>query len=313
MTENKPDTARNVLPAELFVPDPHPPQQSLNAKAAQAFWGDVWRRFRGNLPAMLSLSVIAVLALFAVLAPMFSPYSIAQTDLFSTYKPPSAAHYFGTDGLGRDIWTQVWMGARVSLTVGFTAALIQMLLGVVIGCISGLYGGKVDMLIMRTVDIMIAIPFLIWVSLVVIVLEPGIVSIILAFALTQWTEIARLVRGEVLKLQKTEFVIASKAMGASSLRLIIRHFFPNILPIVIVAVTFQVTNAIFGEAFLSYIGLGIQEPLTSWGKLVAAGVRDMRGNPNLLIFPAVAISLTMLALQLIGDGLRDATDPKLRQ
>jgi len=305
--------AAEPIPPELFVPDPGQPVQSLSTAEPQEFWADVWRRFRGNRAAMASLSVLILLALLAIFAPILSHYSIAQTDLFNTYKRPSFVHFFGTDGLGRDVWTQVWMGARISLTVGLTAALIQMLIGVVIGCISGLYGGRVDMFLMRTVDIMIAIPFLIWVSLVVIVLKPGIVSIILAFALTQWTEIARLVRGEVLKLQNTEFVIASQSMGAGSWRLIVRHFFPNILPVVIVAVTFQITNAIFGEAFLSYIGLGIQEPLTSWGKLVAAGVREMRGNPYMLIFPAIAISLTMLALQLIGDGLRDATDPKLRQ
>lgn len=298
---------------DRFAPDPRKVEETLASSRPQAFWSDVWRRFRKNRPAMASAGVLGLFVLLAIFAPFFSPYNIAETDLFATYKQPSAERWFGTDGLGRDIWLQVWMGARVSLTVGLSAALIQMLIGVVIGCISGLYGGRVDMLIMRTVDIMIAIPFLIWVSLVVIVLEPGIMSIILAFALTQWTEIARLVRGEVLKLQQTEFVIAARSMGASDVRLIARHFFPNILPVLIVAVTFQVTNAIFGEAFLSYIGLGIQEPLTSWGKLVAAGVKEMRGNPYMLIFPSIAISMTMLALQLIGDGLRDATDPKLRQ
>jgi oligopeptide transport system permease protein len=169
------------------------------------------------------------------------------------------------------------------------------------------------MAIMRFVDIMIAIPFLIWMSLIVLVLRPGIMSIILAFALTQWTEVARLVRGEVLRLKETEFVIASQTLGAGYVRLLARHFFPNILPLVIVTVTFQVTWAIFGEAFLSYIGLGIQPPQTSWGKLIAGGIAEMRENPYLLIFPSIVISLTMLSLQLIGDGLRDATDPKLRR
>jgi oligopeptide transport system permease protein len=188
-----------------------------------------------------------------------------------------------------------------------------MVIGVLIGSFSGLYGGRIDMAIMRFVDIMISIPFLIWVSLFMLVLTPGVGSIIIAFALTQWTDIARLTRGEVLKLKRTEFVIASSSMGASNWRLISRHFFPNILPVIIVSVTFQVTNAIFGEAFLSYIGLGIQAPLTSWGLLVSMGIKEMRDNPYILIFPSLAISLTMLALQLIGDGLRDATDPKLRR
>ena len=201
----------------------------------------------------------------------------------------------------------------MSLTVGLIAALGQMLIGLAVGSYSGLRGGRIDMAIMRFVDIMIAIPFLIWISLIVLVLRPGIMSIILAFALTQWTEVARLVRGEVLRLKETEFVIASQTMGAGYIRLLARHFFPNILPLVIVTVTFQVTWAIFGEAFLSYIGLGIQPPQTSWGKLIAGGIAEMRENPYLLIFPSIVISLTMLSLQLIGDGLRDATDPKLRR
>jgi len=306
-----PDPRLEPIPAELFAPAPGGGERLATARP-QSFWADAWRRFRKNRPAMASLVLLAVFVLLAILVPLLSPYNYAASDLFSTYEGPSAAHWFGTDGLGRDMFLLTWVGARVSLTVGLAAALIQMLIGVMVGAFSGLYGGKVDMVLMRFVDIMIAIPFLIWVSLVVIVLEPGIVSIILAFALTQWTEIARLVRGEVLKLERTEFVIAARALGAGVPRLIARHFIPNLLPVLIVAVTFQVTNAIFGEAFLSYIGLGIQEPLTSWGKLVAAGIKEMRGNPWILIFPSLAISLTMLALQLLGDGLRDATDPKLR-
>jgi oligopeptide transport system permease protein len=303
----------STLDPSLFEPDIQRPTDSLAGRPSLAFWSDVWRRFRQNIPAMVSLVILVLFAGFAVFAPMFSKHPWDYTDLFSTYQLPNWQHWFGTDALGRDIWTAVWVGARVSLTVGLTAALAQMVIGVLIGCFSGLYGGKVDMAIMRFVDIMIAIPFLIWVSLFMLVLTPGIGSIIIAFALTQWTDIARLTRGEVLKLKQTEFVIASRALGASSWRLIGRHFFPNILPIIIVAVTFQVTNAIFGEAFLSYIGLGIQPPLTSWGKLVSMGISEMRDNPYMLIFPGAAITITMLSLQLIGDGLRDATDPRLRR
>lgn len=301
------------LDPALFSPDTRRPTDVLAGRPSLAFWSDVWRRFRQNVPAMSSLVLLIVFALLAIIAPMFAKHPWDYTDLFSTYQLPNWEHWFGTDALGRDIWTAVWVGARVSLTVGLTAALAQMVIGVLIGCFSGLYGGRVDMVIMRFIDIMIAIPFLIWVSLFMLVLTPGIGSIIIAFALTQWTDIARLTRGEVLKLRQTEFVIASQSLGASSWRLIARHFFPNILPIIIVAVTFQVTNAIFGEAFLSYIGLGIQPPLTSWGKLVSMGISEMRDNPYMLIFPGAAITLTMLSLQLIGDGLRDATDPRLRR
>lgn len=302
-----------ILDPSLFEPDRERRPEALAERKALAFWSDVWRRYRRNIPAMASLILLIVFALLAIFAPMLSATRWDQVDLFATYQRPSVAHWFGTDALGRDIWLSVWFGARVSLAVGLTAALAQMVIGVLIGCFSGLRGGRVDMVIMRCVDIMIAIPFLIWVSLFMLVLQPGMGSIIVAFALTQWTDIARLTRGEVLRLKETEFVIAATSLGASHWRLIARHFFPNILPIIIVAVTFQVTNAIFGEAFLSYIGLGIQPPLTSWGQLVSMGISEMRDNPYMLVFPSLAITLTMLALQLIGDGLRDATDPKLRR
>jgi oligopeptide transport system permease protein len=302
-----------ILDPSLFEPDGERRVEALSGRKALAFWSDVWRRYRRNVPAMASLILLIVFALLAVVAPMLATKRWDQVDLFATYLRPSLDHWFGTDALGRDIWLSVWFGARVSLSVGLTAALAQMVIGVLIGCFSGLRGGRIDMVIMRFVDIMIAIPFLIWVSLFMLVLQPGMGSIIVAFALTQWTDIARLTRGEVLRLKETEFVIASSSLGASNWRLITRHFFPNILPVIIVAVTFQVTNAIFGEAFLSYIGVGIQPPLTSWGQLVSMGISEMRDNPYMLVFPSLAITLTMLALQLIGDGLRDATDPKLRR
>jgi len=297
----------------LFLPDDTPAADALAGRPSIAFWNDVWRRFRTNVPAMAGVAIVVLFTLLAIFVPILSPYEYAEVDLLATFQPPNADHWLGTDALGRDIWSGIWEGARVSLTVGLFAALGQMLIGLLIGSYSGLRGGRVDMVIMRFVDIMIAIPFLIWISLIMLVLRPGIASIILAFALTQWTEVARLVRGEVLRLKQTEFVIASRTMGAGYPRLLARHFFPNILPVIIVTVTFQVTWAIFGEAFLSYIGLGIQPPQTSWGKLVAAGITEMRENPYMLIFPAIVISLMMLSLQLIGDGLRDATDPKLRR
>jgi oligopeptide transport system permease protein len=302
-----------ILDPSLFEPDRESRPEALSGRKALAFWSDVWRRYRRNIPAMASLILLIVFALLAIMAPLLATRRWDQVDLFATYQRPSLDQWFGTDALGRDIWLSVWFGARVSLTVGLTAALAQMAIGVLIGCFSGLRGGRIDMIIMRFVDIMIAIPFLIWVSLFMLVLQPGMGSIIVAFALTQWTDIARLTRGEVLRLKETEFVIASSSLGASNWRLMTRHFFPNILPVIIVAVTFQVTNAIFGEAFLSYIGVGIQPPLTSWGQLVSMGISEMRDNPYMLVFPSLAITLTMLALQLIGDGLRDATDPKLRR
>jgi oligopeptide transport system permease protein len=277
------------------------------------YWSDVWRRFRQNRAGMVGTSILLVFVVMAIIGPFLVPYSYDEVDLASTYLMPGPEHWFGTDVLGRDIWCRIWIGARVSLFIGVVSALSQMVIGMLIGSVSGLAGGKVDMIIMRTVDILIAVPFLIWVSLFMLVLKPGIQSMIFAFSFTEWKGMARLVRGEVLRLKEMEYVVATRGMGASTWRLIRKHFFPNVLPVVIVSVTFQVTGAIFGEAFLSYIGLGIQPPLTSWGILISAGINEMRTYPYMLFLPAIFISLTMLSLQLIGDGLRDATDPKLRQ
>jgi len=282
-------------------------------KSGITFWKDVWRRFKKNKAGSVGISIILLFGILALIGPLMVPYSFDEIDLKSTYIHPCLTHWFGTDHLGRDIWAEIWIGARVSLLIGIISALSQMVIGIIIGSISGICGGKIDMLIMRAVDILIAVPFLIWVSLFMLVLKPGIQSIILAFSITEWKGMARLVRGEVLRLKETEYVLASKGMGASTWRLIRKHFFPNILPLAIVSVTFQITAAIFGEAFLSYIGLGIQPPLTSWGVLISAGISEMRYYPYMLFIPAIFISLTMLSLQLIGDALRDATDPKLRQ
>jgi oligopeptide transport system permease protein len=299
---------------ERFAPLDGSERAKLRTEAPTiGYWSDVWRRFRMNGAGMVGSSILILLVVMAVIGPLVLPYQYDKVDLASTFRPPGSEHWFGTDALGRDIWCRIWIGARVSLFIGVVAALSQMVIGTLIGSISGLAGGKVDMIIMRAVDILIAVPFLIWVSLFMLVLKPGIESIIFAFSFTEWKGMARLVRGEVLRLKETEFVVATRGMGASNWRLIRRHFFPNVLPVVIVSVTFQVTGAIFGEAFLSYIGLGIQPPLTSWGILIAAGIGEMRTYPYMLFIPAILISLTMLSLQLIGDGLRDATDPKLRQ
>jgi oligopeptide transport system permease protein len=299
------DLFRPLLPEERIIYE--------TKTETVAFWSEVWRRFRKNKPAMAGVAIISLFVVLAIVGPAMVPYRFDKVDLLSSYQPPNAKHWFGTDGLGRDLWARTWVGARVSLYIGVAAALCQMVIGILIGAFSGIYGGRVDMLIMRFVDILIAIPFLIWVSLFMLLLKPGIGSIIVSFSLTQWSGMARLVRGEVLRLKNSEFVLATQHMGASRWRIIFKHLFPNFLPVVIVNTTFRVTGAIFGESFLSFIGLGIQPPMTSWGVLIANGISEMREHTYLLIFPAVCISLTMLSLQLIGDGLRDAIDPKLRQ
>jgi len=278
-----------------------------------SFWGDAWRRFRRNKLALIGTIIILFIIIFAIFGPSMLSYRYDKINLLSTNQFPSCEHWFGTDSLGRDVWCRVWMGARVTLFIAIISVLSQTVIGITIGSISGLSSAKVDMIIMRFVDVMIAIPFLIWISLFIVVMRPGMLSIIFTFSLTRWQGMARLVRGEVLRLKEKEFAIAAKTMGASTWYLIRKHIFSNVLPVVIVSATFQVINAIFGEAFLSYIGLGVQPPMTSFGTLMASGVAEMRIFPYLLIFPAVFISLTVLSIQLMGDGLRDATDPKLRQ
>ena len=276
------------------------------------FWGDVWRRFRRNKPALIGTVIIILFVIFAIIGPSIVPYTYSKVDLFNNYKSPGKEYWFGSDGLGRDIWCRIWVGARISLFIAVISSLTQMVIGTIVGSISGLSGGKIDLFIMRFVDILIAIPFLIWVSLFMVILGPGLQSIIIALSSTGWLGMARLVRGETLRIKEMEFNIAAKTMGASFYWLIKKHIFPNVLPLVIVMMTFRTTSAIFTEAFLSYIGLGIQPPLTSWGQLVAYGIAEMRNYPYMLFIPALFISATMLSLQLIGDGLRDAIDPKMR-
>lgn len=226
---------------------------------------------------------------------------------------PDSVHWFGTDGLGRDMWERVWEGAKVSLFIGVVTALITGVVGTLVGGTAGFFGGKLDMITMRIIDILIALPPLIFVILIMLYFGSGLMPIILAIAITGWLGLARLVRGQVLSLKEQEFVLAARTLGASSSRLILRHLIPNTLGIIIVSLTFAIPGAIFTEAFLSFIGLGIRAPQTSWGQLANLGIQSMRSYPYQLIIPSIFISVTMLSLQLLGDGLRDALDPRLRK
>ena len=301
------------LPEAAFVP------VGLSQTEAEAitrpsitFWADVRRRLFKNRVAMLGLWLILLITLFAIVAPMLSPYGYSYQDLTVVNQSPSAAHWFGTDALGRDIWVRIWVGARVSLAVGIFGSVLPSLIGIFIGGISGYFGGKIDMLIMRLIDIVMCIPGMIYVILIMLYVGSGPVAIVLAFALTGWMGTARSVRGLVLQLKEREFVLASRTLGASHMRLIFDHLVPNTLGIVVVSMTMGVPSAIFQEAYLSFIGLGIAPPIPSWGQLANAGVAVFRIFPSQLFIPAVLISLTMLSFNLFGDGLRDALDPRLR-
>ena len=282
-------------------------------RPSMTYWQDAWRRLKKNPVAMASLFLIIIFSIMSFVGPLMTPYNYFSNDLMSGDKTPSLQHWFGTDGLGRDLWERVWAGAKVSLFIGFITAVISGLVGTLIGGVSGFFGGRLDMIIMRTIDILIALPNLILTLLIMLYLGSGLVPIIMALVITGWLGLARLVRGQVLSLKEQEFVLAARTLGASSSRLIVKHLIPNTLGVIIVSLTFAIPGAIFSEAFLSFIGLGIQAPQTSWGQLANLGIAAMQTYPYQLIIPSIFISLTMLSLQLLGDGLRDALDPRLRK
>ena len=278
-----------------------------------SYWQDAWRRLKQNRVAMASLLFILVLTAFAIVAPMISSSTHSAVDFGVMNQGPSAEHWFGTDNLGRDLWCRVWMGARVSLFIALVAAVVQSTIGIIIGGVSGFFGGKIDLFLMRASDIIDSIPFLVYVILIMMIMGSGMAPIIIAFALTGWIRMARLVRGQALSLKESDYVMASKGLGGSNMRIIIKHMVPNMLGVIIVTLTMSIPTAIFTEAYLSYIGIGLQPPLTSWGQLANIGATVIKTYPYQMIIPAIFISLTMLSMQLFGDGLRDALDPKLRK
>ena len=265
-----------------------------------------------------SFCFFAFLALLIILAAIFAPVitggvSPSEAVLADALQPPSAEHIFGTDNLGRDVFARVWYGARISLTIAVAVALIDCFVGVLYGGISGYFGGAVDTVMMRILEIISGIPYLIIVILLMTVMERGMGTIIVAYSLTGWTGMARLVRGQVVSLKEQEFVIAAKSMGASPARIIGKHLVPNVLSVIIVNITLDIPNVIFTEAFLSMLGLGIAPPQSSWGMMANNAIQVFQMYPTQLIVVALFICVTMLSFNLLGDQLRDAFDPKLRR
>lgn len=284
------------------------------ARPRVSYLSDVWRRFRENKVAVIAFVILVLLALLVTFGPMISRFSFEELDKTARNQAPSAVHWFGTDKLGRDLFTRVCIGGRVSLIIGLVGALVSSLVGSIYGGISAYVGGVVDDIMMRLVEIIISIPYLIVVILLSVVLQSkSLFTLILAMTLTGWCGTARLVRGQVLQLKGQEYVMAARGMGVSPLRIILRHMIPNTLSVVLVSITFDIPGYIFSEAFLSYIGLGVQSPNTSWGALAALAQPTFTFYPYQLFFPAVMIALTMLSFTLMGDGLRDALDPRLRK
>lgn len=276
------------------------------------YWKDAWRRIKQNKVAFMGLIIIVVYVILAIIGPMISGYDYREIDSSKMNQFISSEHWFGTDELGRDLWTRVWRGARVSLSIGLISTLLNTVIGGMVGGISGYYGGRLDLILMRFIDVMYGIPYLIVSILVMVVLGPGIASLIIAMVIVGWIGTARFVRGEVLKLKEQDFVAAARVLGVSDINIIIKHIIPNIMGLIVTNLTMAVPRAIFNEAFLSYIGLGIAPPECSWGVLAKSGVKMIRIHAYQLFIPSFFICTTMLALNLLGDGLRDVLDPKLR-
>lgn len=276
------------------------------------YWRDAWRRIKQNKIAFTGLIIILLYVVLAIFGPMISKYGYTEIDSSRMNQFVSSEHWFGTDELGRDLWTRIWRGARVSLSIGFIATILNTVIGGLVGGISGYYGGVLDSVLMRIIDIMYGIPYLIVSILVMVVMGQGITSLIIAMVIVGWIGTARFVRGEILKLKEQDFVAAAKVLGVGDFVIIVKHIIPNVMGLIITNLTMAVPKAIFNEAFLSYIGLGIAPPECSWGILAKSGAKMLRVHPYQLFIPSFFICTTMLALNLLGDGLRDALDPKLR-
>lgn len=276
-------------------------------------WGDALVRLRRNYFAMAGLAFILLLALAAIFAPLITPYGFADQHYDEILEGPSWNHLMGTDQLGRDTFARLLYGARTSLAVGIFTQFIVLVIGLPIGAIAGYAGGRTDNYIMRFVDVMYAFPDILLIILLRSVLGGSIFMIFLAIGLVAWVNIARLVRGQILSLKSRDFVNAARAMGGMGSYITTRHLLPNSLGPVIVSITFNIPRAIFMEAALSYIGIGVKPPTPSWGAMINDGFSLIFSKPYMLLFPAIALALLMLAFTFLGDGLRDALDPKLRR
>ena len=280
----------------------------------RSLWDDAWRRFRRNRAALTSGLILLAIAVFVLMAPLLAPFAYDYTDWGALQSPPQWEnhHFFGTDSLGRDLFTRVAMGGRISLMVGIAGALVAVVIGVIYGAASGFCGGKIDMLMMRTLEILNAFPFMFFVILLVTFFGRNIGFIFVAIGLVSWLDVARIVRGQTLSLKRKEFVEAAQVGGVSNRHIVMRHIVPNVLGVVAVYASLLVPNMILFESFLSFLGLGVQEPMTSWGALLQDGAQTMQVAPWQLLVPALFLVVTLFCFNFIGDGLRDALDPKDR-
>ncbi len=302
------------IPAEMFEPLPEEEKLSEQInRPSLSYWQNARMKMKKDRLAMIGIVFMIILMMIAVFVPVVSPYTYDGEDYDAIYESPSSEHLMGTDQFGRDQFTRIAYGARISLTIGIVAAAVCMVIGSLFGGISGFFGGKADMLMMRFVDVFASVPSLLYIILLMMFLGHNLKSILIALCATYWFSTARQTRGQILSLKNQDFALAAKVTGETDLQVLIRHLIPNAIGPIIVTVTFLVPSAIFEEAFLSFIGIGITVPIASWGTLANDGMKEMGMHPYLMLYPALAISLTMFALNFIGDGLRDALDSRLRK
>ncbi len=282
-------------------------------KPSLTYWADVWRRFKENKLAIFGLILLSVIIATLIIGPVLSGKDYQYMNSSIKNQTPNSEYWFGTDDMGRDIFTRCCYGGRISILIGLLCTAVMFVIGSLLGAIAGLKGGWVDNLIMRLVEIIGNLPYLVIVTILTMVMGRSVFAIVLAMSITSWTGTARMVRGQILQLKEQDYIEATRALGAGTGRIIIKHLLPNTLGIIMVTITMSVPGFIFGEAFLSFIGLGVRPPKTSWGALASAGQQKLLFYPYQLFFPSLMIVLTVLAFHLIGDGLSDALDPKLRK
>lgn len=322
------------LPQELFIPATKEEREGVQTmREPVTFWQDAWRRFKKNKVAMISAVFILFILLLAIFGPFFSPYKYDQQIAGSEHIAPFVnwSHPLGTDSLGRDMFARLMIGCRITLAIGIVASFMVVIIGCIYGAIAGYFGGWVDSLMMRIVDIIYAVPSLLVIILLQVILQPvltnlfnhhafrfldvlgpGLVSIFITFALLYWVDMARMVRGQILSIKQSEFVSAARALGARPWRIIVKHLIPNCMGVIIVTAMLNIPTAIFNEAFLSFIGLGVSAPMASLGSLANDALDGIYSYPYMLILPSILISLIILSFNLVGDGLRDALDPRMK-
>ena len=276
-----------------------------------SLWSDAWRRLLANKAALAGGIILLVLIFLAIFAPWIAPHSYAYQNLELGAQPPSVDFLLGTDTLGRDLFSRILYGARVSLLVGFVATSVALVIGVSWGIIAGYFGGRVDSVMMRIVDVLYGLPFIIFIILLMVIFGRNIWLLFAAIGAVEWLTMARIVRGQVLTIKNQEYVLAAKAMGVTNMQMFRKHIFPNILGPIAVYATLTIPQVMLLEAFLSFLGLGIQPPMSSWGTLIRYGVESMEEYSWLLIYPGLTFTITLFALNFFGDGLRDALDPKI--